>query len=108
MWATNPLLDVAFDVLRTWGFTFKTAAHWVKRTTNGHLAFGTGYLLRAAGEPLLIGTRGAPKVTRSTRSVIEGRVTGHSRKPDEAYAWAEAWMPSARRVELFSRRSRPG
>lgn len=108
LWATNPLLDVAFDVMAAWGFAFKTAAHWVKRTTNGHLAFGTGYVLRAAGEPLLIGTRGRPRTSRSCRSVFEGRVTGHSRKPDEAFAWAEALMPEARRIELFSRKSRAG
>lgn len=106
LWATNPLLDKAFEVMSAWGFTFKTAAHWVKRTTNGHLAFGTGYVLRGAGEPLLLGVRGKPKTARSCRSVFEGPVRGHSRKPDEAFAWAEALMPDARRCELFSRQSR--
>ena len=108
LWATNPLLPQAFEVLSSWGFTFKTAAHWVKRTRNGKLAFGTGYLLRAAGEPILVGTIGRPKVTRSCRSVVEGLVREHSRKPDEAFAWAEKLMPDARRVELFSRESRDG
>lgn len=108
LWATNPMLDVAFDVLRTWGFAFKTAGHWTKRTVRGNLAFGTGYILRCAGEPFLIGTIGSPKTTRSCRSVIEGLVRGHSRKPDEAYAWAEKLMPDARRADLFSRETRSG
>lgn len=108
LWATNPLLNVAFDVMKAWNFTFKTAGHWAKKTKNGKLAFGTGYLLRAAGEPFLIGTIGSPKVSKSSRSVIEGLVREHSRKPEEAYAWAEQMMPGARRVELFSRQSRPG
>lgn len=108
LWATNPMLPQAFEVMRSWGFTFKTAGHWAKTTRNGKLAFGTGYLLRCAGEPFLIGTRGRPKVTRAVRSVVMGQVREHSRKPDTAFAAAEQLMPDARRIELFSRESRPG
>jgi len=108
LWATNPMLPQAFEVVDAWGFQFKSAGHWVKRTTTGKLAFGTGYILRSAGEPFLIGTRGKPQTTRSVRSVIEGPVREHSRKPDEAYQAAEALMPGARRLDLFSRESRPG
>ena len=108
LWATNPLLRQAFDVLEAWGFTFKTAGHWAKLTKNGCQAFGTGYLLRCAGEPFLIGTRGKPKTSRSVRSVVMGPLREHSRKPDEAFAAAEKLMPSAARLELFSRQPRPG
>jgi N6-adenosine-specific RNA methylase IME4 len=108
LWATNPLLDRAFEVMAAWDFTFKTAGHWAKYTPGGKQAFGTGYLLRAAGEPFLIGTRGRPQVTRACRSVINGVVRGHSRKPVEAYEWAEELMPHARRIEVFARQSRPG
>lgn len=80
----------------------------MKRTRYGKLAFGTGYILRCAGEPFLIGTRGSPRTSRSVRSVIEGPVGEHSRKPDEAFAAAEALMPDAQRIELFSRQQRPG
>lgn len=108
LWATNPMLPDALAVLSAWGFTFKTAGHWVKRTKHGKLAFGTGYIFRCAGEPYLIGARGAPKTTRSVRSVIEGPIREHSRKPDEAFAAAEALMPHAQRLELFSRQERAG
>ena len=108
LWATNPMLPQAIDVLDAWGFAFKTAGHWVKRTINGKLAFGTGYILRCAGEPFLIGTRGSPKTTRSVRSVIEGPIREHSRKPDEAFREAERLMPDAKRIEIFARQSRPG
>ena len=108
LWATNPMLPEAIATLSAWGFTFKTAGHWSKKTRNGCQAFGTGYIVRCAGEPFLIGTRGKPKTTRSCRSVIEGVVREHSRKPDEFFAWAERLMPGASRVELFSRQSRPG
>lgn len=108
LWATNPMLPQAFEVMSAWGFTFKTAGTWVKHTVNGKLAFGTGYIHRCANEPWLIGTLGSPKCARNVRSVVEARVREHSRKPDEAFAAAEMLMPSARRVELFSRERRPG
>lgn len=108
LWATNPMLPQAFQVMTAWGFEFATAGHWVKRTKHDKLAFGTGYILRSAGEPFLIGRRGKPKTTRSVRSVIEGPVRAHSQKPDEAFAAAEKLIPEAAHIELFSRTTRPG
>ncbi|MCC4299333.1 MT-A70 family methyltransferase [Aurantimonas coralicida] len=108
LWATNPMLPQAFDVLASWGFTFKTAGSWGKTTPSGKLAFGTGYILRSANEPFLIGTRGAPKTSRSVRSLIMAPRREHSRKPDEAFSAAEHLIPGARRLELFSRTDRPG
>jgi N6-adenosine-specific RNA methylase IME4 len=42
------------------------------------------------------------------RSIIEGQLREHSRKPDEAYAAAERMYPSARKASLFERPIRPG
>lgn len=108
MWATNPLLDTAFDVMSAWGFTFKTAGHWSKKTSKGNQAFGTGYILRCAGEPFLIGTVGQPWTAKNVRSVIEGPVREHSRKPDEAYSAAEQLCGDVPRLDLFSRQERRG
>lgn len=114
LWATNPMLPQAFEVMRAWGFTFKTSGHWSKKTKHGKQAFGTGYILRCAGEPFLIGTRGKPKTARNVRSVIEGKIRKHSQKPEEAFRAAEAMMPprlypdGVKRLELFSRTDRTG
>lgn len=108
LWATNPMLDQALEVVTSWGFTFKTAGHWSKKTKTGKQAFGTGYILRCAGEPFLIGTIGKPKTARNVRSVIEGLIRENSRKPEEAFAAAEQLLPGVRRCELFSRQTRPG
>jgi len=108
LWATNPMLKQGIEALEAWGFQYKTSAHWVKRTKKKKLGFGTGYILRSAGEPLLVGTMGKPETTNSVRSVFEGLVRQHSRKPEESFAWAERLMPGAKRVEIFSRQSRPG
>jgi N6-adenosine-specific RNA methylase IME4 len=109
LWATNPMLPEALEVLRAWGFRYATGGHWVKRTRRGKLAFGTGYILRSAGEPFLIGTMGQPEFSRSVRSVIEGEAREHSRKPDEAYREAERLVKGGVwRADLFSRQRRPG
>ena len=140
LWATNPMLPQVLEVLAAWGFEFATAGTWVKRTTKGKDAFGTGYVLRSSNEPFLIGKIGTPKTTRSTRSslvtyaaqgivgqlgdsqfealgpdnywlatvTVEAKVREHSRKPNAAFNAAEALMPGARCIELFSREARPG
>lgn len=108
MWATNAMLPQAFDLMAAWGFTFKTAGHWSKKTAHGKQAFGTGYILRCAGEPFLIGTIGKPKTARNVRSVIEGTIREHSRKPEAAYAAAERLCGDVPRLDLFSRQEREG
>ncbi len=109
LWAVGTQLPQALAVLEAWGFTFKTSGHWAKIGTSGKQAMGTGYILRNAGEPFLIGTRGEPKTTRVVRSVIVApRAKQHSRKPDRAFVEAERLMPDAQRLELFSRQNRPG
>lgn len=108
LWATHPMIDQQIDVVRRWGFRFVTSGVWVKRTVTGKLAFGTGYRLRSASEPFVLATNGSPETARNIRSVVEGKIREHSRKPDEAYAEAERMMPGARRADLFARQIRPG
>lgn len=108
LWAVGPMLPQALQVIAAWGFEYKTAGHWVKMTKNGKQTFGTGYVLRNAGEPWLIAKRGTPKTTKSTRNTIFGLARDHSRKPEECYVAAEKLMPNAQRLDLFSRQVRPG
>lgn len=108
LWATHPMLPQALEVMAAWRCRYVTSGVWVKRTARGKLGFGTGYRLRSASEPFLIGTFGNPESTRSIRTVIEGPLRDHSEKPDEAYAAAERMMPGAFRADLFSKRTRPG
>lgn len=107
LWAVGPMLPEALAVIQAWGFTFKTQGHWAKQTKTGKQTFGTGYLLRNAGEPFLIATRGAPRVKRVVRNTILGLARDHSRKPEEAYREAMRLMPDAQRLDLFSRQLRP-
>jgi N6-adenosine-specific RNA methylase IME4 len=109
LWATHPMLPQAIDVMAAWGFGFTTSGVWVKTTATGKLAFGTGYVLRSASEPFLIGKFGRPTSAKNIRTVLMAPVREHSRKPDHAYTAAEALATGAtRRADLFSRETRAG
>ncbi len=108
LWCTWPMLDAGRLVLDAWGFRYVSGGAWIKRGASGKLAFGTGYRLRSACEPWLLGISGNPATPRTHRNVIEGPRRRHSEKPVAAYRWAESYLPAARRLELFSRTTRPG
>ena len=108
LWVRGAQLENGIAVLKAWGFRLKTMGWWSKMTPKGKQAFGTGYILRNAGEPYLIGTRGAPKTTKGVRDTIHDIRRENSRKPEKAYAAAEKLMPGAQRLDLFSRQRRQG
>jgi N6-adenosine-specific RNA methylase IME4 len=109
LWGTAPMLDKQLMCMKAWGFRFVSSGVWVKRTSRGKLAFGGGYTFRNAHEIVLLGAKGAPKYpNRTVRSVIEGPLREHSRKPDEAYDVARRLVPYGRAADVFSRQSRPG
>lgn len=105
MWTTWPMIREGIATLDAWGFRFVTGGAWHKRSSTGRkTAFGTGYCLRSACEPFLIGAVGQPRYGRSVRNLIEAPVRGHSRKPDDQYALMEALLPRGLRfAELFAR-----
>jgi N6-adenosine-specific RNA methylase IME4 len=109
MWATAPLLPEAIDLMRAWGFTFKSAGAWAKQSSTGKAwAFGTGYCFRSAAEFFLLGTLGKPKIqSRSVRNLIVAPVRQHSRKPEDQYEMVERLFEGPF-AEVFSRASRPG
>lgn len=96
------------EIIRAWGFRYATGGCWRKTTINNKVSFGTGYRVRSSCEPFFIGIIGNPKTSRGERNIFDGLRRAHSQKPDEAYAWCERYFPNARRLELFSRSSRPG
>jgi N6-adenosine-specific RNA methylase IME4 len=109
MWATAPLLDRAIELLRAWGFTYKSAGAWAKRSkTDEAWSFGTGYVFRSAAEFYLVGTIGKPRVlSRSIRNLLVAPVREHSRKPAQLHADVEA-LYAGPYAELFARQRRPG
>lgn len=105
MWATSPKLEEAFEVIRAWGFTYRSSAIWVKNQ------LGMGYYFRQQHELLLVATRGsmpAPAPAVRPRSVFTSDRTEHSAKPAEFAQYIEAMYPTLPRVELFCRSPRDG
>lgn len=122
MWTTAPLIEQSLEIVRAWGFAFKSMAAWAKESKNSgavdsedpehKFTFGTGYIFRSAAEYLIAATCGAPhwrdtSAARSVRNLIYAPVREHSRKPDEQYAICETLMPGPY-LELFSRTTREG
>ena len=108
LWATAPMLPEAIDVMRAWGFQYKSRISWIKRTATGKTRFGPGYVVRSRHEDVLIGAMGTPPFTTALHSIFNGLAREHSRKPDEFYPMIERFSPDARRAELFARQSRLG
>ena len=103
LWATNPLMREAFDVMAAWGWKYKTLLTWEKVN-----ACGMGYWFRGVTEHLLVGVRGKIPAFRSReKNLFRARRRKHSEKPEEAFALIEAVSPGPR-LELFARRARPG
>ena len=104
LWSTWPHLPKALRVMTAWGFTYKTGGSWTKRTPSGKTAFGTGYILRSATEPFLIGTIGEPELkSKSVRNLIDSVRREHSRKPPEMREMVDRLLPQERACELFAR-----
>lgn len=94
--------------MKAWGFRYCTGGAWLKRKSKGAVGFGTGYRMRSACDPFLIGITGEPITSKSERNFVDDFAREHSRKPELAYALIERWMHGARYCELFSRTPRRG
>lgn len=110
MWACNPMIPQALEVIEAWGFKFKTVVFtWAKQTTTGKpWHYGLGYWTRQNTEQCFIATRGKPKAT--AHDVAQLLVTPrreHSRKPDEQYERIER-LVAGPYLEMFARQRRPG
>jgi len=105
LWATMPRLPLALDVIKAWGFDYKSGAVWDKER------LGIGYWFRGQHELLLVGVRGnvrPPAADLRIRSVIRAPIGRHSSKPDYVRDQIVKWYPNSRRIELFSRLKVPG
>ncbi len=117
LWATWPkLAEAALPLIDLWGFKYVTGFPWVKLTgpplptlfgdIHAVPAFGTGYWVRGATEPILIAKKGTPRFPDDHPVGILCERMKHSRKPDSIYEYAE--MLEGPYLELFGRRKHPG
>ncbi len=112
LWVPNALLAEGLQVMKRWGFTYKTNVVWYKvRRDGGPDRRGVGFYFRNVTEIVLFGTRGRNARTlppgRRLPNLLLSRKREHSRKPDQLYDVIEACSPGPW-LELFARHPRAG
>ena len=112
LWVPNALLPEGLEVMKAWGFSYKSNLIWQKvRKDGGPDGRGVGFYFRNVTEVILFGVRGKNARTlapgRSQVNIISTRKREHSRKPDEQFALIESCSPGPY-LELFARGQRQG
>ena len=113
-WATWPLIREAFEIIDAYNFDYKTIAFlWIKRNATGTIFKSMGSYTRANSEPLLLATRGKPKViTHRLSQIIETQEPEiietvykhiHSKKPDIFRQRITQLCGNISRIETFGR-----
>lgn len=111
MWVTFPKLNECFDVIKAWGFEYKTVAFvWIKENKKSNSLFwGMGRWTRSNAEICLLATKGKPKrLSAGVHQVIISKIREHSRKPDETRDRIIELCGDLPRIELFARQQFDG
>ena len=109
LWATMPNLEYALEVIKAWGFIYKTAAFvWVKKYKNGSNFWGMGAYTRANAELCLIAISKNTKAKQVVKShkvhqIIEGAIEQHSKKPAPVREKIVELLGDVSKIELFAR-----
>ena len=112
MWATSPQLPVALEVMKSWGFNYKTVAFvWVKMKNDMSEPRGDGigsYTLSNA-EYVLVGTKGKYWRNDATpRQILLHPKLAHSEKPNEIRNRIVKLAGDLPRLEMFARQKTEG
>ncbi|MCA8895855.1 MAG: hypothetical protein KDA48_11415 [Amphiplicatus sp.] len=112
LWVPNALLPDGLEVMKAWGFSYKSNLIWHKtRKDGGSDGRGVGFYFRNVTEIILFGVRGKNARTlapgRRQVNFIAEQKREHSRKPDQQYDLIEACSPGPY-LEMFARGTRPG
>ena len=110
LWVPNALLPDGLEVMKSWGYEYKSNIIWHKiRKDGGPDGRGVGFYFRNVTEILLFGIRGKHARTlqpgRTQVNFLATRKREHSRKPDEQYELIESCSPGPR-LEMFARGNR--
>lgn len=132
LWATQPNISMAQELLEAWGFRYINFAFtWVKLNklwmdklvslatapTEEQKLFelerlffmGNGFYTRGNPEVCLLGIRGKmPVVAKNVRQLVVSPLGEHSEKPPEVRQRIEALYGDVPRIELFARKDYPG
>jgi N6-adenosine-specific RNA methylase IME4 len=111
LWVPNALVLEGLEVMKRWGYTYKTNLVWYKiRKDGGPDGRGVGFYYRNVTELVLFGIRGKLRTLapgRTQVNIVTSRKREHSRKPEELYEIIESCSPGPY-LEMFARHLRPG
>ncbi|MBU4267782.1 MAG: S-adenosylmethionine-binding protein [Acidobacteria bacterium] len=111
LWVPNALIAEGLEVMKKWGFTYKSNIVWHKvRKDGGPDGRGVGFYFRNVTELVLFGIRGSLRTLKPGRrqvNIIISRKEEHSKKPNELYEIIESCSPGPY-LELFARLEKPG
>ena len=110
LWVPNALLPEGLEVMKAWGFEYKTNLIWEKVRKDGMPdGRGVGFYFRNVTEIVLFGIKGDNNRTlqpgRSQVNLLRSMKREHSRKPDEWIDLIERCSPGPY-LELFARGDR--
>ena len=111
LWVTMPKLSECFDIIKAWGFEYKTCAFtWVKKNKKSNtFFFGMGNWTRANAEVCLLATKGNPKrINAGVSSIVFTPIEEHSKKPDIIREKIVKLCGDLPRIELFARQKIEG
>ena len=113
LWATAPCLIEALELIKAWGFTYKTVGFtWVKQCKKSDKLFtGMGYYTRANAEFCLLATKGKilERKSHSVSQIIVSHIEEHSKKPTEARdRLTKLFGNDLQKIELFARQYADG
>ncbi len=110
LWVTNNKLIVGLEVMKSWGFSYKTIITWNKDR------FGLGQYFRGITEHCLFGVRGnlPYKIVDGKRQQgltgFYAKRTKHSKKPEEMRRMIEkvSYQDGFNMIDLFARQKTEG
>jgi len=106
LWGTWPNLQECLDVIKAWGFKYKTIGfNWIKTNpTNAKCFFGMGHYTKSNSEFCLIATKGKTTIINNKiSSIIHSSIQKHSKKPDIVRQKIVQLCGDLPRIELFAR-----
>ena len=108
LWTTNPKLPDALELIKHWGFDYKTVFKvWRKLNANGTPVCVPGWWSRSSTELVLVASKGTPlkhwKTSNNEPQEYSSIREHHSAKPSEIRDIVYDFLNCNNRIELFAR-----
>ena len=109
-WTGAPKMPEALEVIKSWGFKYKTFAFvWTKiNKSDGKPRCGLGHWTRSSSEVVLLATKGSPKrINTNVQQSISEPIGRHSAKPLVTRDKIIDLVGNLPAIELFARTRDP-